>query len=261
MNQTMFTALINNERVRPTPKLHQTNTAVCYECLQPVIARCGTQKIWHWAHATDSNCPAGQGETQWHLHWKTIVNLDETEVKLDAWPNNRADICMDLDTDYRVIELQHSPIDVSTIEAREAAYERMLWVVDVSSRDFTLSNYYDNKKFYWNYASKVWSDASQPVIFDNGRHWTLWLKSRWNKLGSGWFLLRDYDLKVARCIAFQRPSNREELVNLIADVDAALVEEQKQIAASDMKWQIVRNQIYSNISHFKGQAHYSGSAA
>ncbi len=63
-------ALINE--VKSSAKPHLKGLCTC--CLQPVIAKCGTQKIWHWSHLTKKNCDVWwETETEWHRKWKKSI--------------------------------------------------------------------------------------------------------------------------------------------------------------------------------------------
>lgn len=119
-------ALLNNKRVTPAPKL----VATCPGCRQTMIAKCGEQKIWHWAHKGKRSCdPWWEAETEWHRAWKNqfdkehqeIIQYDETGEKHIA----------DIKTKHGlVIEFQHSYIPPEERRQREKLYGNMLWVVD-----------------------------------------------------------------------------------------------------------------------------------
>jgi Competence protein CoiA-like family len=52
--------------------------ASCAECGEPMLARTGAVRIWHWAHlAANPHCAAAR-ETEWHLAWKVLA-LDGTQ--------------------------------------------------------------------------------------------------------------------------------------------------------------------------------------
>lgn len=56
-------ALVDNERADAAQDLK----GVCPGCSQPVIAKCGTRKIWHWAHRAVKMCDQWwEPETDWH---------------------------------------------------------------------------------------------------------------------------------------------------------------------------------------------------
>ncbi len=64
----MNTALVNGKRRLAEPNLR----GECEFChANGMIAKCGPQKIRHWAHPANSVCdPWRRGETDWHRAWK-----------------------------------------------------------------------------------------------------------------------------------------------------------------------------------------------
>ena len=169
-------ALVNNERVEAEPKLQ----GLCPGCLQPVIAKCGTRRIRHWAHRTERTCDSWwEPETEWHRTWKgnfppecqEIIQHDQTGEKHIA----------DVRTNHGlVIEFQHSHLDLQERIARERFYRNMVWVVDGTrlKRDYT--RFLKNKDYlrptiqrgYFLVARPEecfpvnWLESSVPVIFD-----------------------------------------------------------------------------------------------
>ena len=72
-------ALIENKQVEAEPGLK----GFCPGCLQPVIAKCGEQRIHHWAHHNNKNCDNWwEPETQWHRAWKNKFPADWQEIFL-----------------------------------------------------------------------------------------------------------------------------------------------------------------------------------
>ncbi len=227
----MYIALKDGRAVPPTPLAHLESKTTCPECGEPVIAKCGPQMVHHWAHAVNSNCPSARGETQWHLHWKTLVEPHECEVTLAAWPNNRADICLDLGfgDSYCVVEAQHSPIDFMDIIARYHAYEELVWVVDGSTH-FSLFGEGHNIKASLGGKWKQFLKAQRylakpelmPIFFDYEGYWYLLLYGRWTTRESiqrmpvsgqkNYVLIENESENHRRLWRFNRPINRRELI-------------------------------------------------
>lgn len=70
-------ALVNNNRTEAQPKL----SGLCYCCSKPVMAKCGKQKIWHWAHKSKTDCDNWwEPETEWHRTWKNNYPADWQEL-------------------------------------------------------------------------------------------------------------------------------------------------------------------------------------
>lgn len=118
-------AIVNGSRKEPTPK----STGLCPVCQHEMIAKCGKIKVWHWAHSKKDHCDNWwEPETEWHRNWKTFFPEESTEVIIE-----RAGIKHIADIFYsgQVIELQNSPINSETIEAREKFYgDSMIWIVN-----------------------------------------------------------------------------------------------------------------------------------
>lgn len=132
----MEIALVNGVRTGPAPGLQ----GVCQVCAAPMIAKCGEQLSWHWAHRGRRRCdPWWENEGEWHREWKMqfpegcreVVQYDETGEK------HIADVKM---PSGLVVELQHSPMLLDEMRSREAFYDNMVWVVDAAPflRNFTI---------------------------------------------------------------------------------------------------------------------------
>jgi len=60
-------ALLNNEPTEAKPGLK----GFCRGCGQPVISKCGTVRVHHWAHQNNKMCDSWwERETPWHRSWK-----------------------------------------------------------------------------------------------------------------------------------------------------------------------------------------------
>lgn len=120
-------AVINGNREEAQPKLN----GLCSCCSKPVIAKCGTRKIWHWAHKSKTDCDNWwENETEWHRAWKINYPNDWQEVLLLNESSGEKHIA-DIRTVHNlVIEFQHSHIDPQERTSREKFYKNMVWVVD-----------------------------------------------------------------------------------------------------------------------------------
>lgn len=124
-------ALIDNQRIEAAPGLKGR----CPGCSQLVDAKCGTIKIWHWAHRTKITCDTWwERETQWHRDWKNKFDREWHERILFDEKTGEKHIA-DVRTEHGlVIEFQHSPLDPQERNARENFYGNMVWIVDASHR-------------------------------------------------------------------------------------------------------------------------------
>jgi competence protein CoiA len=174
----MHFALINNEKSEAQKGLQ----GICPGCLQPVIAKCGQQKINHWAHRANKTCDSWwESETEWHRSWKNNFPADWQEVFLPNVQNGEKHVA-DVRTPHGfVIEFQHSHINPEERVLREKFYDTMVWVVDGTrlKRDYirflkgVVSNFRPTTAqgiFLVNFPEECfpngWIDSSVPVIFD-----------------------------------------------------------------------------------------------
>ncbi len=120
-------ALIDNKRVLAAPTLR----ALCPGCSQPVTAKCGAKRIWHWAHQSERICDRWwEPETQWHRDWKNKFPHDWQESIHQDDQSGEKHIA-DVKTNHGlVIEFQHSHLKSEERTARERFYKNMFWVVD-----------------------------------------------------------------------------------------------------------------------------------
>jgi len=176
-------ALINNNRVEAQPQLK----GECSCCSKPVIAKCGTQKIWHWSHKSKVDCDNWwEPETEWHRAWKSNYPTEWQEISLVDESTDEKHIA-DVRTSHNlVIEFQHSHIEPQERTSREKFYKNMVWIVDGTrlKRDYPRflkgrKNGFENTIFYdtdnpnifrvdlidW-FLPSAWLESSVPIIFD-----------------------------------------------------------------------------------------------
>lgn len=126
----MLVALVNDQRALAAPKLK----GLCPGCQQPVTARCGQLRAWHWAHLSKKECDSWWEETEWHRFWKEHFPLEWQEIILYD-PQSGEKHIADVRTRHGlVMEFQHSPLDPQERVMREAFYKNMIWIVDASHR-------------------------------------------------------------------------------------------------------------------------------
>jgi len=170
-------ALIDDKRVEAGPGLKGS----CPGCAQPVIAKCGTQRIHHWAHLSDKKCDNWwEPETEWHRLWKNNFPDEWQELVLkDEQTAERhiADVC----TDYGlVIEFQHSHIHPQERTSRENFYKNMIWIVDGTRLKNDYKRFLQNVNSHSQFVQQgmflvgspgecfpsEWVTSSVPVVFD-----------------------------------------------------------------------------------------------
>lgn len=110
---------------------------LCAGCGRRVIAKCGSQVSWHWAHEADGQTCRYESEGEWHIEWKRWllrkdVGGELAPERLHEGAGRRADILHD----RFCIELQHSCIGRDEVVERSADWDAagfpVVWVVDAS---------------------------------------------------------------------------------------------------------------------------------
>lgn len=126
-NANMKFALVDGLRTEPQPGLK----GACTNCQSDSLAKCGKIKVWHWAHKSKISCdPWWENETEWHRAWKNIFPKEWQEnIHIDPITGEKhiADVKT---ASNLVIEFQHSAIDPTETQSREAFYKNMVWLVD-----------------------------------------------------------------------------------------------------------------------------------
>ena len=156
-------------------------SATCPSCGAAVIAKCGDQRRWHWAHRGIRDCDSwAEKETDWHRAWKNNFPAECQEFIQHDGQSGEKHIA-DVRTPHGlVIEFQHSHLDPLERAARERFYGNMVWVVDGTrlQRDYPRFNKgkddlrRTNIQGYFLLAfpdecfPAMWLDSSVPVIFD-----------------------------------------------------------------------------------------------
>lgn len=171
-------AIVNNKRTAPSPRLK----GACPACGGIVDARCGEQRIHHWAHRGARSCdPWWETETPWHRAWKGRFPDEWQEVVLHD--GNGEKHIADVRTKHGVtIEFQHSHLKSMERRVRENFYGNMLWVVDGSRLKRDLPRFVEGFNSFWQRIEqglfsvpfpeetfpKDWLDCAAPVLFDFG---------------------------------------------------------------------------------------------
>lgn len=135
-------AIVESQKCEAAPGL----VGKCPGCNNKVIAKCGEQRIWHWAHLGQVTCTfEWERETIWHRIWKSafpehcreIIGVDLSGEK------HIADVKTELGL---VVELQHSHLTPQERRARESFHQDMIWVVDGSRLKRDLPRFLEGQK-------------------------------------------------------------------------------------------------------------------
>jgi competence protein CoiA len=119
-------AFVNEQRQESQPNL----IGKCQGCGNPMIARCGEIRVWHWAHRGRRHCDSWwENESQWHRDWKGQFPVEWQEIVHHAKDGERHIADVKTDAGW-VIEFQHSYIKPEERRSREGFYPKLIWVVD-----------------------------------------------------------------------------------------------------------------------------------
>lgn len=175
----MKIALVNGNRHAAEPG----TVGECQNCGRPMIAKCGEQRAWHWAHQGRLMCDQWwENETEWHLNWKACFPDAWREIVHSAQDGTRH--IADIKTEHGwVVEFQHSSIKPEERRSRDAFYDRLIWIVDGTRRKRDAPQF----QKAWNDGTSVgssgvvkslfvaesvllreWSESQGPVLFDFG---------------------------------------------------------------------------------------------
>ncbi len=199
-------ALLNGQRVEATPGA----LGVCPGCNAEMLARCGTKKVWHWAHKGRRHCDHWwENETDWHRDWKNrfVADWQEVPARDESGELHIADI----KTPYGlVIEFQHSAIKPEEVKKRTIFYDQVIWIVDGTRRPTDLTQY--ERMLSENY----------PERFDGVDIYTVFTrKLGFSRNGDHWAGLSDLILAVITCVCLL-PHKVEAAISSIVNRHAKL---------------------------------------
>lgn len=135
-------------------KANKHTGGFCEMCGEPLIPRCGSIKIHHWAHKAGKDCDHWwEPETDWHRDWKNLVDEDFRERVIGKnGVRHRADIRL---LSGIVIELQNSPLSFEERCEREHFYENMIWIIHLPNAKIEIIEYCFKKSLFNDYYAKI----------------------------------------------------------------------------------------------------------
>lgn len=137
----------------------------CPACRGDVISKCGTKKLWHWAHAALRHCDSWwESETEWHRNWKRLFPVECQEFIQHDPATGEKHIADVRTLRGMVIEFQNSPISPAELKSREAFYGKMIWIVNAAM-------YAKNFEIRWKLPDPKAEFVQDLVILPQGR-WT-----------------------------------------------------------------------------------------
>lgn len=99
---------------------------------------------------------------EWHLHWQAFATRREVHMVKGA-ESRRADAVL---ATGQVLEVQHSPISVEEVAAREAFYGDMIWLFD--AREWVGLIRFSRSGFVWRQPALSQLAVTKPLYWDVG---------------------------------------------------------------------------------------------
>lgn len=183
-------ALVDGVRRVPEPGL----SGGCPIFGHPMIAKCGQERVHHWAHKGSPACdPWWENETEWHRAWKDRFPEDWQEYVHHAEDGERHVADVKTRAGW-VLEFQRSPIKIEERCSREVFYKQLIWVVDGTRRKRDLDQFFkalnsgspiraypNMRRIFADECAllREWARSASRVFFDfreSGRIW--WLLSK-----------------------------------------------------------------------------------
>lgn len=154
-------AIKDGSRVQANPN----EKAVCPLCSGDVTSKCGSIKVWHWAHLADLDCDDfKESESEWHRRWKEKFPEECREVLIKKWGNLHY---ADVKTGNTVIEFQNSSISYEKIREREKFYWDMAWVFNCQDSVDRIKR--SGYSIEWFAPKRNFTYCKKPVYLDFGK--------------------------------------------------------------------------------------------
>lgn len=164
----------------------------CRGCGKPMLARCGTVRIKHWAHKGKIVCdPWLRDKTEWHIKWQDHFPKSWQEFRFvaDSGELHIADVKT---IKNWVIEFQNSPLAPDERQSRNDFYKKLVWVVNGTRRKNDKAKFFDSLREVANVTNpqslvrrvfkvimddcalyRDWAGTPAPVFFDFGNEDTM----------------------------------------------------------------------------------------
>lgn len=136
-----------------TPSVLKTLECPC--CSSSLTAKRGKINVHHFAHIAGSTCPTIHAGGRWHLSWQALFHPTYTEVGI-TYSNGHKRVADIRTSNGHVIEIQHSPMSLDEMHAREDDHADMVWIMD--GCDQAIPGPYGES------LQRVESDRVQPLI-------------------------------------------------------------------------------------------------
>lgn len=175
MSKYIYALDSSGNRIHISDAKRGDNGYTCCYCHNKMIARKGTVRAPHFAHAADCVCDDWYGNKgEWHRHMQDLFPKDAQEVILESdGERHIADVCLSKPNGQRlVIEFQHSPMSREEFVKRTLFWKSnntdLIWVFDVRKCDIRLLPDADMYRWFRPFSclKYCWKKiTSIPVIF------------------------------------------------------------------------------------------------
>lgn len=140
----------------------------CPDCNEKLITKSGAQVAAYYSHLPSTYCRIASGEkTEWHIIWQS--KFDKTEI-YSKDKKNIADVMLKNGT---VLEFQNSNIDLLTMRQREAQWDKMIWLFNLTNSQVKITN----NKMVWLRPKKGFLYFVKPAFFHVINHVIVKLKN------------------------------------------------------------------------------------
>jgi competence protein CoiA len=184
-------ALVDGVRREAEPGL----SGECQLYGHPMVAKCGPDRVWHWAHRHTQDCDRWwKNEGEWHLGWKNQFPEEWQEIPLHA-PDGKSHYADVVTAQGNILEFQYSFLNPAERRARNHFYgDGLIWIVNGERRirdrpqiekawkdGFSLPNADDAREEVGRAITgafrlaQEWRDCPGPVFFDFARENLAWL--------------------------------------------------------------------------------------
>jgi hypothetical protein len=149
--------------------------------------KCGEVRVRHWAHRGRRHCdPWWDNKTEWHRRWQDLFPIDWQEARHQAEDGEWHIADVKTDAGW-VLEFQYSHIKPEERRARDAFYEKLVWVVNGKRRkrdEPQFADAYDRGRSIGPLRRvpsdtgalfREWTGSKVHVFFDFGAHFIWWL--------------------------------------------------------------------------------------
>lgn len=146
-------------------KIH--GEAKCPCCSTKLIPKRGSVKAHHFSHSSKNDCEHWtEPMTEWHMNWQLLAEAEWREIHMPKDGKlHIADIVL---PGGHVVEIQHSPLSSQEIQAREAFYDDMTWILDGQDME-VVGSYHSAVVLQTTTSRPWWRSLTKPALVHTSR--------------------------------------------------------------------------------------------